>query len=108
MIDESCINVMYYLKADMEEESDNDEEIGRYDHRKGRDKLWRLLILPFIPILALIIQTTLSLRASLQYRQEVVEVEEQVHTQTHTPLYNIIKNQWKSLIELIFDKYFGF
>ncbi|KAG7308426.1 hypothetical protein JYU34_005627 [Plutella xylostella] len=47
--------------------------------RSRRCQLWRLLLLPFIPILALIVQTTLSLRSSGTNGREVSEVEEQVH-----------------------------
>ncbi|CAH2095927.1 unnamed protein product [Euphydryas editha] len=46
--------------------------------RSRRCQLWRLLLLPFIPILALIVQTTLSLRNSLTNGMEVADVEEQV------------------------------
>ncbi|XP_045498273.1 uncharacterized protein LOC123696246 [Colias croceus] len=47
-----------------------------------RCQLWRLLLLPFIPILALIIQTTLSLNNSLTNGLEVADVEEQVSRAT--------------------------
>ncbi|KAI8437088.1 hypothetical protein MSG28_010444 [Choristoneura fumiferana] len=45
--------------------------------RSRRCQLWRLLLLPFIPILALIVQTTLSLRNSVTNGREVADVEEQ-------------------------------
>ncbi|CAH2238159.1 jg22087 [Pararge aegeria aegeria] len=50
--------------------------------RSRRCQLWRLLLLPFIPILALIVQTTLSLRNSLTNGVEVADVEEQVSRAT--------------------------
>ncbi|XP_072949532.1 uncharacterized protein [Epargyreus clarus] len=50
--------------------------------RSRRCQLWRLLLLPFIPILALIVQTTLSLRNSLTNGREVADVEEQVSRAT--------------------------
>ncbi|CAG9103082.1 unnamed protein product [Plutella xylostella] len=50
--------------------------------RSRRCQLWRLLLLPFIPILALIVQTTLSLRSSVTNGREVSEVEEQVSRAT--------------------------
>ncbi|GBP05339.1 hypothetical protein EVAR_76771_1 [Eumeta japonica] len=45
--------------------------------RSGRCQLWRLLLLPFVPILALIVQTTLSLKSSIMNGREVADVEEQ-------------------------------
>ncbi|KPI95713.1 Atrial natriuretic peptide receptor 2 [Papilio xuthus] len=42
--------------------------------RSRRCQLWRLLLLPFIPILALIVQTTLSLKNSLTNGREVADV----------------------------------
>nr|XP_037868517.1 uncharacterized protein LOC119628833 [Bombyx mori] len=50
--------------------------------RSRRCQLWRLLLLPFIPILALIIQTTLSLRHSITNGRDVADVEEQVSRAT--------------------------
>ncbi|CAH2048807.1 unnamed protein product, partial [Iphiclides podalirius] len=50
--------------------------------RSRRCQLWRLLLLPFIPILALIVQTTLSLKNSLTNGREVADVEEQVSRAT--------------------------
>ncbi|XP_061716470.1 uncharacterized protein LOC133524448 isoform X1 [Cydia pomonella] len=50
--------------------------------RSRRCQLWRLLLLPFIPILALIVQTTLSLRNSVTNGREVADVEEQVSRAT--------------------------
>ncbi|KAL4715945.1 hypothetical protein ACJJTC_013245 [Scirpophaga incertulas] len=50
--------------------------------RSRRLQLWRLLLLPFIPILALIVQTTLSLKNSLTNSREVADVEEQVSRAT--------------------------
>lgn len=38
-----------------------------------------MIILPFIPILALLIQTSFSLYDILQYRNEVNEIESQVN-----------------------------
>lgn len=38
-----------------------------------------MIILPFIPILALLIQTSFSLYDILQYRSEVNEIESQVN-----------------------------
>lgn len=47
--------------------------------RKGRRiQLLQMLVLPFIPILALIIQTANTLHDILIYRQEVSEIESQV------------------------------
>lgn len=62
---------------DVEEDSDKDSISAKTKDRK-KGYLWRLLALPFIPILALIVQTTLALRHSLIYKQEVTEVEAQV------------------------------
>ncbi|OWR49743.1 Atrial natriuretic peptide receptor A, partial [Danaus plexippus plexippus] len=50
--------------------------------RSRRCQLWRLLLLPFIPILALIVQTTFSLKNSLTNGMEVADVEEQVSRAT--------------------------
>ncbi|KAJ8722276.1 hypothetical protein PYW08_004678 [Mythimna loreyi] len=47
-----------------------------------RCQLWRLLLLPFIPILALIVQTTLSLKSSITNGRDVADVEEQVSRAT--------------------------
>nr|XP_034832190.1 uncharacterized protein LOC117989000 [Maniola hyperantus] len=57
---------------------------SRFRHwcRSRRCQLWRLLLLPFIPILALIVQTTFSLRNSLTNGVEVADVEEQVSRAT--------------------------
>jgi hypothetical protein len=60
----------------VDEDSEEDYSPARMKSRK-KAHLWRLLILPFIPILALIVQTTLALRDSLNYREEVSEIEEQ-------------------------------
>ncbi|KAJ0176440.1 hypothetical protein K1T71_007619 [Dendrolimus kikuchii] len=48
----------------------------------SRCQLWRLLLLPFIPILALIVQTTLSLENSVTNGRDVADVEEQVSRAT--------------------------
>ncbi|PZC85795.1 hypothetical protein B5X24_HaOG215157 [Helicoverpa armigera] len=50
--------------------------------RSRRCQLWRLLLLPFIPILALIVQTTLSLKSSITNGRDVADVEEQVSRAT--------------------------
>ncbi|CAH0715318.1 unnamed protein product, partial [Brenthis ino] len=50
--------------------------------RSRNCQLWRLLLLPFIPILALIVQTTFSLKNSLTNGMEVADVEEQVSRAT--------------------------
>lgn len=48
-------------------------------HRRGRRiQLLQMLILPFIPILALIVQTASTLHDILIYRQEVSDIESQV------------------------------
>ncbi|XP_033328040.1 uncharacterized protein LOC117221307 isoform X1 [Megalopta genalis] len=48
-------------------------------HRRGRRiQLLQMLILPFIPILALIVQTANTLHDILIYRQEVSDIESQV------------------------------
>ncbi|XP_063237909.1 uncharacterized protein LOC134539652 [Bacillus rossius redtenbacheri] len=48
-------------------------------YKTGRRlQLLQMLVLPFVPIMALIVQTSLTLQAILQYRQEVAEVEVQV------------------------------
>ncbi|XP_012256293.1 receptor-type guanylate cyclase daf-11 isoform X2 [Athalia rosae] len=48
-------------------------------HRRGRRiQLLQMLVLPFIPILALIVQTANTLHDILIYRQEVSEIETQV------------------------------
>ncbi|XP_050685005.1 receptor-type guanylate cyclase gcy-1 [Leptidea sinapis] len=65
--------------------SNNDGDCRGRFHRwcQGRRcQLWRLLLLPFIPILALIVQTTLSLKNSLTNGLEVADVEEQVSRAT--------------------------
>lgn len=45
--------------------------------RNRRLQLAQMIILPFIPILALIVQTTLSLQYLLQYRNDIEDVETQ-------------------------------
>ncbi|CAD0201168.1 unnamed protein product [Chrysodeixis includens] len=50
--------------------------------KSRRCQLWRLLLLPFIPILALIVQTTLSLKSSITNGRDVADVEEQVSRAT--------------------------
>lgn len=40
--------------------------------------LFQMIILPFIPILALIVQTSLILQEILDYRAEVADIETQV------------------------------
>lgn len=48
-------------------------------HRRGRRiQLLQMLVLPFIPILALIVQTANTLHDILIYRQEVSDIETQV------------------------------
>jgi hypothetical protein len=48
-------------------------------YRSGRRlQLMQMLVLPFIPILALIIQTAITLHEILIYRQEVSDIEAQV------------------------------
>lgn len=46
--------------------------------RGRRLHLLQMLILPFIPILALIIQTSIILTNMMVYRQEVTDIEAQV------------------------------
>ncbi|XP_039296946.1 uncharacterized protein LOC111060588 [Nilaparvata lugens] len=47
--------------------------------KKGRRlQLLQMLVLPFLPILALILQTTLQLRSSLKYKEEIIDIEAQV------------------------------
>lgn len=51
-------------------------------HRRGRRiQLLQMLVLPFIPILALIVQTANTLHDILIYRQEVSDIEAQVNYQ---------------------------
>jgi len=40
----------------------------------------QMIILPFIPILALIVQTSLTLQEILEYRADVADIETQVST----------------------------
>ncbi|RZF48589.1 hypothetical protein LSTR_LSTR012550 [Laodelphax striatellus] len=48
-------------------------------YKKGRRlQLLQMLVLPFLPILALILQTTLQLRSSLRYKDEIIDIEAQV------------------------------
>jgi hypothetical protein len=48
-------------------------------YKRGRRlQLLQMLVLPFIPILALIFQTAIALRDILTYRQEVSDIEAQV------------------------------
>ncbi|XP_066996175.2 uncharacterized protein [Anabrus simplex] len=48
-------------------------------YKRGRRlQLMQMLVLPFIPILALIVQTSMTLRDILVYRQEAMDVEAQV------------------------------
>lgn len=48
-------------------------------YKRGRRlQLMQMLVLPFIPILALIIQTAITLHDILIYRQEVSDIEAQV------------------------------
>lgn len=52
-------------------------------HRRGRRiQLLQMLVLPFIPILALIVQTANTLHDILIYRQEVSDIETQVNGET--------------------------
>lgn len=52
-------------------------------HRRGqRIQLLQMLVLPFIPILALIVQTANTLHDILIYRQEVSDIETQVRLST--------------------------
>ncbi|KAK6619876.1 hypothetical protein RUM44_006276 [Polyplax serrata] len=46
--------------------------------RNRRFQLTQMIILPFIPILALIVQTTMSLQYLLEYRNDIEDVETQV------------------------------
>lgn len=47
--------------------------------KRGRQiQLLQMIILPFIPILALIVQTSISLNHILIYRMEVTDIENQV------------------------------
>lgn len=48
--------------------------------RNRRFQLTQMIILPFIPILALIVQTTMSLQYLLEYRNDIEDVETQVGT----------------------------
>lgn len=41
----------------------------------------QMIILPFIPILALIVQTSLTLQEILEYRADVADIETQVSKQ---------------------------
>ncbi|KOB76130.1 Guanylate cyclase [Operophtera brumata] len=59
------------------EESSCSQRLHRWC-RSRNCQLWRLLLLPFIPILALIVQTTLSLENSITNGRDVADVEEQV------------------------------
>lgn len=53
-------------------------------HRRGRRiQLLQMLVLPFIPILALIVQTANTLHDILIYRQEVSDIETQVTKNWH-------------------------
>lgn len=48
-------------------------------YKRGRRlQLMQMLVLPFIPILALIIQTAITLHEIIIYRQEVSDIEAQV------------------------------
>jgi hypothetical protein len=48
-------------------------------YKRGRRlQLLQMLVLPFIPILALIVQTAITLHDILIYRQEVSDIEAQV------------------------------
>lgn len=61
-------------------------------HRRGRRiQLMQMLILPFIPILALIVQTANTLHDILIYRQEVSDIETQVGHQENLcfPSFNL-------------------
>lgn len=42
-----------------------------------------MIILPFIPILALIVQTSLTLQEILEYRADVADIETQVSQQVN-------------------------
>lgn len=42
-----------------------------------------MIILPFIPILALIVQTSLTLQEILEYRADVADIETQVSEQVN-------------------------
>jgi hypothetical protein len=53
-------------------------------YKRGRRlQLMQMLVLPFIPILALIIQTAITLHEILIYRQEVSDIEAQVCVQQY-------------------------
>lgn len=55
-------------------------------HRRGRRiQLLQMLVLPFIPILALIVQTANTLHDILIYRQEVSDIETQVIQKLNVP-----------------------
>jgi len=45
---------------------------------KVRLYILQMIILPFIPILALIVQTSLTLQEILEYRADVADIETQV------------------------------
>lgn len=48
-------------------------------YKRGRRlQLIQMIILPFIPILALIVQTSMSLQYLLEYRNDIEDVETQV------------------------------
>ena len=48
-------------------------------YKRGRRlQLIQMIILPFIPILALIVQTSMSLKYLLEYRNDIEDVETQV------------------------------
>lgn len=44
-------------------------------------RILQMIILPFIPILALIVQTSLTLQEILEYRADVADIETQVSKQ---------------------------
>lgn len=59
------------------------EGAGNPAYKRGRRfQLAQMIVLPFIPILALIVQTSLTLHTLLDYRNDIESVETQV-TQNH-------------------------
>ncbi|KAJ6638428.1 Atrial natriuretic peptide receptor 1, partial [Pseudolycoriella hygida] len=60
----------------------NSNSKGTISHNGSRIQLFQMIILPFIPILALIIQTSFMLNDILIYRMECSEIETQVSVAT--------------------------
>lgn len=54
-------------------------DAGNPAYKRGRRfQLTQMIVLPFIPILALIVQTAMSLQYLLEYRSDIKDVETQV------------------------------